>query len=148
QMIEVFKKYKKPLIALCKVEREKVSSYGVVEVEKIKGEKRVVKIKRLVEKPNPKEAPSNFVIVGRYILTPEVFQFLMRARRGKDGEIHLSEVFQEMISKEREILGYFFEGKWLECGNKISYLQSLIYLTLKHKVFGPQIKIWLKKFLI
>lgn len=147
QMIKVFKKYKKPLLGIFPMEKERISSYGVVEIERIEKEERVFLVKRLVEKPDPEEAPSNFAIVGRYILTPEVFEFLKKAKRGKTGEIHLSEVFQEMINQKREILAYWIEGKWLECGNKENYLKSLIYLALKNPHFGEKIKAWLLSFL-
>jgi len=145
QMIEVFKKYKKPIIALYQIEKERISSYGVVAGKEI--EKGVFKIEKIVEKPKPEEAPSNLAIVGRYILTPEVFEYLKRAKVGKTGEIHLSETFQKMIEDKKEILGYCFEGKWLECGNKINYLKSLIYLSLKHPKFGEEIKKYLKTIL-
>jgi UTP--glucose-1-phosphate uridylyltransferase len=142
QMIEVFEKYKKPLVALCPIEKEKVSSYGVIDGKEI--EKRIFKIEKIVEKPKEKEAPSNLAIVGRYILTPEVFEYLGKAEAGKTGEIHLSEVLGKMIEDKKEIFGYQFEGKWLECGNKIGYLKSTIYLSLKHPKFGQQLKEYIK----
>jgi UTP--glucose-1-phosphate uridylyltransferase len=141
-MIEVFEKYKKPLVALCPIEKEKVSSYGVIDGKEI--EKRIFKIEKIVEKPKEKEAPSNLAIVGRYILTPEVFEYLGKAEAGKTGEIHLSEVLGKMIEDKKEIFGYQFEGKWLECGNKIGYLKSTIYLSLKHPKFGQQLKEYIK----
>lgn len=143
QMIAVFKKYKKPIIAIYPIEKERISSYGVISGKEI--EKGIFKIEKIVEKPKVEEAPSNLAIVGRYILTPEVFEYLEKAKRGKTGEIHLSEVLEKMIEDKKEILAYQFEGKWLECGNKINYLKSLIYLTLKHPKFGKEISEYLKK---
>lgn len=142
QMIEIFKKYKKPIIALYAVEKEKIPSYGIVGGKEL--EKDIFKIEKIVEKPRLEEAPSNLAIVGRYILTPEVFEYLQKAKIGKTGEIHLSETFQKMIENKKEILGYKFEGKWLECGTKLNYLKSLIYLTMKHPKFGIEIKEFLK----
>ncbi|HDM32081.1 MAG TPA: UTP--glucose-1-phosphate uridylyltransferase [bacterium] len=141
QMIEVFKKYQKPIIALYPIEKERISSYGVVAGNEI--EKRIFKIEKIIEKPKPEEAPSNLAIVGRYILTPEVFEYLRKAKVGKTGEIHLSEAFQKMIEEGKEILGYQFEGKWLECGNKVNYLKCVLYLSLKHPKFGDKIKKYL-----
>jgi UTP--glucose-1-phosphate uridylyltransferase len=141
QMMEVFKKYQKPIIALYPIEKERISSYGVVAGRKI--EKKILKIEKIVEKPKAKEAPSNLAIVGRYILTPEVFDYLRKTKAGKNGEIHLSNAFQRMIDEGKEILGYQFDGKWLECGNKINYLKSLLYLSLKHPKFGERIKEYL-----
>ncbi len=142
QMIEVFKKYKKPVIGLCRVEKEKIPNYGIVAGKEI--EKRVFKIEKIIEKPKIEQAPSNLAIVGRYILTPEVFDYLEKTKPGKTGEIHLSETFQKMIEDKKEIFGYEFEGKWLECGNKISYLKSLIYLAKGHPKFGKEINEFLK----
>lgn len=138
QMVDIFKKYKKPIIALYQVEKEKIPSYGIVSGVEI--ENKVYKIERIVEKPKLEEAPSNLAIVGRYILTPEVFEYLEKTKPGKTGEIHLSETFQKMINDKKEILGYQLEGKWLECGNKLNYLKSLFYLSSKHPKFGKEIK--------
>jgi UTP--glucose-1-phosphate uridylyltransferase len=141
QMIKVFQKYKKPVLGLAKVPKEKISSYGVISGKKLKG--RIYRIEKIVEKP--KEPPSNLAIVGRYLLTPEVFEYLKKTGFDKTGEIRLAETLEKMIEEKKEVLGYEFEGKWLECGNKINYLKSLIYLSLKHPKFGQEIKKFLKK---
>lgn len=138
QMMKIFEKYKKPIIGLFEVEREKIPNYGIVGAKEI--EKRVFKIEKILEKPKIEQAPSNLAIVGRYILTPEVFDFLKKTKPGKTGEIHLSEAFQKMIEQKKEVLGYKIDGKWLECGNKLSYLKSLVYLCSKHPKYGPEIK--------
>jgi len=143
QLIRVFKKYQKPVIALYRLPKEKLSSYGVVRVEKVKN--RVYRIKEIVEKPSIEEAPSNLAIVGKYILNPEVLEYLSRTKPGAKGEIILAESLKEMIKDGKEIYGYEFEGKWLECGNKESWLKSHLYLSLKHPKFGPNLKALLKK---
>jgi UTP--glucose-1-phosphate uridylyltransferase len=142
QLIKVFEEYEKPVIALYRLPKKRVSSYGVVKVEKVKD--RVYKIKGIVEKPSPGEAPSNLAIVGKYILTPEVFEYLTKAKPGKRGEIILGECLGKMIEDGKEIYGCEFEGKWLECGNKLEWLKSHIYLCLKHPEFGKDIKKFLK----
>jgi len=141
QMIKVFQKYKKPVLGLAKVPKEKISSYGVISGKKLKG--RIYRVEKIVEKP--KDPPSNLAIVGRYLLTPEVFEYLKKTGFDKTGEIRLAETLEKMIEDKKEVLGYEFEGKWLECGNKINYLKSLIYLSLKHPKFGQEIKNFLKK---
>ena len=145
QLMKVFQEYQKPVLALCRIPKERLPYYGVVRVEKIKD--RTYKIKQIVEKPSIEQAPSDLAIVGKYILTPEVFEYLSRGKPGKGEEIYLSENLQKMIKDGKEILGCEFEGKWLECGNKLSWLNSHLYLTLKDSRFGPKLKKELKKYL-
>lgn len=142
QLIKVYQRYKKPVIALCRIPKERLSSYGVVKVEKIKD--KIYKIKGVAEKPPAGKAPSNLAIVGKYILTPEIFEYLQKAKIREKGEIILAESLEKMIKDKKEILGYEFEGKWLECGNKENWLKSHLYLSLKHPHFGPYLKKFLK----
>lgn len=142
QMIKIFKKYQRPLLALYRLPKKNLPYYGIVSVNKI--EKRVYKIKGITEKPLPKEAPSNLAVVGKYILTPEVFEYLKKAKPGKTKEIILADTFQKMIKEGKDIYGYEFEGKWLECGNKLAYLKSNFYLALKHSQFGKKLRRFLK----
>ena len=142
QLIKVFKTAQKPVIALSPVSKEKISSYGIVEVEKIAN--RLYKIKGIVEKPAIDKAPSDLAIVGKYILTPEVFDYLKKAKPSKKGEIILAEVLEEMIGDGKVIYGYQFEGNWLECGTKEGWLECHFYLTLKHPQYGLKLKEVLK----
>lgn len=143
QLIEVFKVYKKPVIGLFEVEREKIPNYGIVAGKEIK--KGILKIEKVVEKPKENEAPSNLAIVGRYVLSPLVFEFLRKTKPGKTGEIHLAEVLEKMIESGEEIFGYKIQGKWLECGNKLNYLKSFFYLAFKHPKFSKEIKEFISK---
>ena len=143
QLEQVFKTCQKPVIALKKMPKEKLHRYGVVKVEKIAN--RIYKIKKIIEKPNPENAPSDLVIVGRYIHTPEVFQYLEKASPSKKGEIYMSEVLEKMLSDGKIIYGYEFEGEWLECGNKLDWLKSNFYLSLKHPQFGPELKKYIRE---
>jgi len=138
QLIKVFQKYRKPVLALYRLPRESLPFYGIAAVEKIRG--RVYKIKNIIEKPSMQKAPSNLAIVGKYILTPQVFDYLEKRKAGKNGEIILADTFEDMINDGKEVYGYEFEGKWLECGNKLAYLKTNIYLSLKHPQFGSKIK--------
>jgi UTP--glucose-1-phosphate uridylyltransferase len=143
QLKNIFKTAQKPVIALSKVRKEKISSYGIVRVEKIT--KRVYKIKEIVEKPLPENAPSDLGIVGKYILTPEVFEYLKGAKPNKTGEIILADVFLKMLKEGKSIYGYEFEGKWLEAGRKLDWLKTHFYLSLKDPLFGPELEKFLKE---
>jgi len=112
-------------------------------VEKIAN--RVFKIKEIVEKPEPGKEPSDLAIVGKYILTPDVFDFLKKAKLDKGGEIILAKVFAQMLQQGKSIYGYEFEGKWLECGNKMAWLKSDMYLTLRDPRFSEELKNFIKE---
>jgi len=143
QLIKVFQKYQKPVIALYRIPKESFQFYGMVEVEKIT--KHLFKIKRVAEKPSITEAPSDLAIVGKYIITPEVFDYLEGTSFDLKTDITLSITLSEMAEAGKEVYGYEFEGKWLECGNKLAYLKSNLYLSLKHPQFGKELKKFLNK---
>ena len=143
QLINIFKTCSTPVVALKELPREKVPAYGVVAVEKIAS--RLYKIKKIIEKPEPSQVPSNLVIVGKYILTPEVFGYLKKAAPSKKGEIILAEVFDKMLNDGKTIYGYELKGEWLECGDKLKWLKSFFYFSLKDARFGKELKDYLKK---
>lgn len=143
QLIHIFNTCQTPVVALKSLPREKISAYGNVAVEKIANN--VYKIKKIIEKPSPEEIKSNLVIVGKYILTPEVFTYLKKAKPSKKGEIILGEVFDTMLEDGKTIYGYELKGEWLECGDKLKWLKSFMYLALKNPVFGKDLKDYLKE---
>jgi len=142
QISKIFKTCEKPIISLYRLPAEKLYLYGIVAVEKIAN--RLFKIKKIIEKPSAEEAPSSLAVVGKYILTPEVFEYLKKTTPDKTGEIRLAGAFDKMIKDGKMIYGYEFEGRWLECGNKLDWLKSNIYLSLKHPQFGPELRKFLK----
>ena len=142
QLINIFKTCNAPVVALKQLPMDKVPSYGVVAVEKIAHG--LYKIRKIVEKPEPSEIPSNLVIVGKYILTPEVFKYLKKATPSKKGEIILAEVFDKMLSDGKIIYGCELKGEWLECGDKLKWLKSFFYLALKDPRFKDELKKYLK----
>lgn len=143
QLAKIFKTSEKPVIGLKKVSKEKIPSYGVVEVEKIAHG--LYKIKDIIEKPSLEEAPSDLAIVGRYILNSTVFDYLRKTRPNENGEIILAEALKKMLKDGKIVYGYELEGEWLECGNKVSWLKSNFYLCLKHPEYGPILREFLKK---
>ena len=132
QLARVFQKYRQPVIALKRLPKKKISSYGVVKAKKVGP--RLYQIKGIVEKPKTKNAPSNLAVVGKYILTDEVFEYLEKARPEFRGEIILAQTLEKMIKDGKIIYGYEFEGEWLECGNVEKWLKSNIFLA-RQKVF-------------
>lgn len=143
QLIEIFKTCRTPVIALKRLPQEKVHSYGVVGVEKIAN--RLYKIKKIVEKPDISKAPSDLVVVGKYILTPEVFDYLKKATPSKKGEIILADVLDKMLDDGKIIYGYELKGEWLECGDKLKWLKSFLYLALKNSRFSEELKEYIKQ---
>jgi len=138
QLIKVYQEYNSPVLALYRIPKYRIDSYGVVRVEKVKD--RVYKIKEIVEKPSIETAPSDLAIVGKYILTPEVFNYLSVAKPRLGGEIILAETLEKMIQDGKDVYGCEFEGKWLECGNKTEWILSNFYLTLKDPRFASELK--------
>lgn len=143
QLFNVFKTAQKPVLALSRVPKEKLSSYGVVDIEKIAN--RFYKIKEIVEKPEFGDEPSDLAIVGKYVLTPDIFDYLKKTKNDRTGEIRISSALEKMILDDKIIYGYEFEGKWLECGNKLEWLKSNIYLAINHPNYGQELKAFLKE---
>ena len=143
QLAQVFRTAGRPILGLFEVPREKVSSYGVVVSEKIAS--RLYKIKGIVEKPTPETASSRLVITGRSIITPEVFDYLKKARPNKKGEISLTETFSQMVKDGKIIYGYQCEGRWWECGNKEDWIRSFVYFAANHPKFGKEVRRFIKE---
>ncbi len=133
QLTNVFQKLGQPVLALKRVPKERTGSYGVVKVKKIGP--RLYQLLKWVEKPNPEEAPSNFVWPGKCILTNEVFEYLSRAKPVFRKEIILAKTFEKMLEDGKMIYGYEVEGDWLECGNVSGWLKSNLFLAKKHPEF-------------
>jgi UTP--glucose-1-phosphate uridylyltransferase len=143
QIKDIFKTCQKPVVALYNLPEEKLFSYGIADVEKIAN--RHYKLKDIIEKPAPGNAPSNLAIIGKYILTPEVFSYLKKTKPTGKGEIILANAFQKMLRDGKVVYGHEIEGKWLECGNKLAFLKSNLYLSLNHPKYGPELKKFLKE---
>lgn len=142
QLMNIFNTCQTPVIGLKSLPKSKIPAYGNVAVEKIANN--LYKIKKIVEKPAPDAIESDLVIVGKYVLTPEVFSYLKKATPSKKGEIILGEVFEKMLEDGKTIYGYEVKGEWLECGDKAKWLKSFMYLALKDSVFGKELREYIK----
>src|SRR3989338_5723698 len=142
QLMNIFKTCNAPVVALKSLPREMVPAYGNVEVEKISSN--LYKIKKIVEKPALADVKSNLVIVGKYVLTPQVFTYLKKAKPGEKGEIILGEVINSMLDDGNPIYGYELKGEWLECGDKLKWMKSFLYLSLNDPVFGKGLRGYVK----
>ena len=128
QMIDAYDEYKTTVLGVQEVARENVDKYGILNVKHI--EDRVYKVKDMVEKPSIEEAPSNIAILGRYIITPEIFNILENQAPGKGGEIQLTDALQTLATKEA-IYAYNFEGRRYDVGDKLGFLEATVDFALK-----------------
>ena len=128
QLINAYDEYKTTILGVQDVETENVNKYGILDVKHI--EDRVYKVKDMVEKPSIEEAPSNIAILGRYIITPEIFNILENQEPGKGGEIQLTDALQT-LSKKEAIYAYNFEGRRYDVGDKLGFLEATVDFALK-----------------
>lgn len=142
QVIETYEKYGDSVIGLSEVPREEVSKFGVIDGVKL--DANTYEVKGMVEKPKPENAPSNFVAVGKYVITPEVFEVLRTMEHGKSGEIRLADAFDLMLEKGRPIYGKILEGEWLDTGDKFNFVKATIHMALKHPETGKKLREYLK----
>jgi UTP--glucose-1-phosphate uridylyltransferase len=142
QMARVFEQRQGSVLGVETVPREETNKYGIVDSEAI--DQRLSRVKGIVEKPKPADAPSNLAVVGRYILTPAIYTKLERIGRGAGGEIQLTDGIAALLADEA-IYAYAFEGKRFDCGSKLGYLQATVEFALKHRSLGPKFSSYLKK---
>ena len=128
QLMDCYKEYKTSILGVQTVDRENVDKYGIVDGIHI--EDRVYKVKNLVEKPSVEDAPSNVAILGRYIITPQIFDILSETKPGKGGEIQLTDALQTLIENEA-MYAYNFEGRRYDVGDKLGFLQATVEFALK-----------------
>jgi len=143
QMIDVFERGGDPVIALLKVAMEDISAYGVIRGERDSGDARVHLLRELVEKPKREDAPSDLAIIGRYILTPDIFDDLVATARDHSGEIQLTNGLRALGARRR-LLGYEFEGTRYDAGQKLGFLKATVDLALKRNDLGPALRAHLR----
>ncbi|MEK6679387.1 MAG: UTP--glucose-1-phosphate uridylyltransferase GalU [Nitrospirota bacterium] len=142
QMIKIYKKYGTSILGIEEVPKDKTQHYGVIRPERI--EDGVFRVLDLIEKPKPKEAPSNLAIIGRYILEPEIFDVLENTVPGKLGELQLTDGLKNLLSSQ-QIYGYKINGNRYDAGDKLGFLKATVEFGLRNPELGRAFREYLKK---
>jgi UTP--glucose-1-phosphate uridylyltransferase len=140
QMVDHFTKYQSSILGVERVPENDTNKYGIV--KPLSFADRLSNLEGIVEKPQPQDAPSNLAVVGRYILTPRIFELLENTPRGAGNEIQLTDAIAALLSEE-QVLAYEFEGRRYDCGSKLGYLIATVEYGLKHPELGAQFRAYL-----
>jgi UTP--glucose-1-phosphate uridylyltransferase len=146
QLLDVYEFYGASVVALMEVEGDAISAYGAVDAEPVShngGRDRLFRIRNLVEKPKASEAPSNLAIIGRYVLTPEIFSSIESIDPGSGGEIQLTDALKHLL-RNRPIYGYRFEGKRYDAGDKLGFLEATVEFALNRHDLGGEFRKYLR----
>ncbi len=143
-MIEANAKTGLTVIALMEVDPEHIHMYGAAAVEPT-DDPDIVRVTGLVEKPKKEDAPSNYAVIGRYVLNPNVFEIIERTEPGKGGEIQLTDALQELAVTEG-VLGVVFRGRRYDTGDRLDYIKAIVQLASDRDDLGPDLRPWLKDF--
>jgi len=143
QMVDLYDEQNCSVLGVERIAPEDTNKYGVVK-ETVLSEG-LSRVDGIVEKPHPEVAPSNLAVVGRYILSPAIFDYLLTTGRGAGGEIQLTDAIAELL-KHEQVLAYEFKGKRYDCGSKLGYLQATVEYALEHKELGPDFRKYLQGF--
>ena len=146
QMMDVFEESQCSIIATQEVNGPAISSYGVLDAQRIEGKfnGRAFDVRSLVEKPKQEDAPSNLAIIGRYVLTPTIFETLERTPLGAGGELQLTDGLRGLLSAGEKVYGYTFEGKRHDAGDKLDFLKATVEFALKRPDLGPDFAEYLR----
>jgi UTP--glucose-1-phosphate uridylyltransferase len=144
QMMDVHDRHNASVVAIMEVPAPEVKRYGIIKAKALPGEDgRVFEISNMIEKPSVESAPSNLAIIGRYILTPGIFDALTETSKGSGGEIQLTDGLRRLLARER-VLGYRFRGKRYDAGEKLGFLEATVEFALKNEELGPAFREYLK----
>lgn len=138
QVLDVYNKYGDSVVGLSAVDKNEVNKYGVIDGIDLGDDS--FEVRKFVEKPSVKDAPSNLAAVGIYVITPEVIKTLSSMKSGKSGEIRLADAFDLMLDSSRPIYGKKIDGEWLDTGNKFNFIKASLNFALKDKEIGKQVK--------
>jgi UTP--glucose-1-phosphate uridylyltransferase len=141
RMAEVFVREGSSLLGVEEVPRDQTQSYGIVTIDKMQGD--IARIHSIVEKPKPAEAPSNLAVIGRYVLTPRIFDLLNDVTPGAGGEIQLTDAVSRLLLHER-VLAVRLPGRRYDCGSKLGYLQATVEFGSRHAEIGEEFRRFLK----
>jgi len=139
-MIRIYNKYNATVLALQQVPKDEIHRYGVIAGKEVG--KNIFKISDMVEKPKASSAPSDMAIIGRYILTPDIYNILEKTRPGKGGEIQLTDAMKTLL-KRKPVYGYLFKGRRYDGGDKVGYLKATVELALKNPSLKDEFKDYL-----
>lgn len=143
QLIDVYDEYGRTILGCQSVPHDKVSSYGIVSGSKLDNH-RIFKVSDMVEKPNPDDAPSDLAVLGRYIITPQIFEILENTKPGKGGEIQLTDALRELAQREA-VFAYDFKGKRYDLGDKLGFLKAQVEFALRRDDLGGDFKAYLQE---
>jgi len=146
QLLDVYSFFCSPVLAVMEVPRETISAYGAIDGEPMShngGHDRVYRIRDLVEKPKPADAPSNLAIIGRYVLTPEIFDSLQAIDPGSGGELQLTDALKHLL-RSRPIYAYRFEGTRYDAGDKLGFLKATVEYALRRPDLGGPFREYLR----
>ncbi|WP_414445174.1 UTP--glucose-1-phosphate uridylyltransferase GalU [Burkholderia sp. 22PA0106] len=144
QLIEMFDHYHSSVVGVETIAREDSASYGVVD-GRLWGDN-VIKLSGIVEKPAPADAPSNFGVVGRYVLMPTIFRHIRALQPGAGGELQLTDALQSLLTEE-QVLAYRYHGTRFDCGSKLGYLKATVEFALRHPEVKAEFEAYLQQFL-
>ncbi len=144
QLVGVFNHYHSSVVGVETIERVQSASYGVVD-GRLWGDN-VIKLLGIVEKPAPADAPSNFGVVGRYVLMPTIFEHIRALRPGAGGELQLTDALQSLLAEE-QVLAYRYAGERFDCGSKLGYLKATVEFALRHPEVQADFEAYLQRFL-
>jgi UTP--glucose-1-phosphate uridylyltransferase len=143
EMLRAHDTFGRSVIAAMEVSKQEITMYGCIEPESF--EEDLVRILSIIEKPSPEEAPSNLAVIGRYVLTPEIFDALRRTTPGRGGEIQLTDAIN-LLAQEQAVYAYRFEGRRFDVGNPLDYLKATVELGAERDDLGPEFRAWLAQY--
>ncbi|MEX0606728.1 MAG: UTP--glucose-1-phosphate uridylyltransferase GalU [Halofilum sp. (in: g-proteobacteria)] len=142
QMLDVYREHETSVLGVERVPSDKTHKYGIVDSEEVAGE-RLSALHGIVEKPQPQDAPSNLSVVGRYLLTPRIFDHLAATQPGAGGEIQLTDAIAKLLDDE-QVLAWEFEGTRFDCGSKLGYLEATVEYALAHPELREEFAAYLR----
>jgi UTP--glucose-1-phosphate uridylyltransferase len=143
EMLRAHDTFGRSVVAAMEVSKQEISLYGCIEPESF--EEDLVRILSIIEKPSPEEAPSNLAVIGRYVLTPEIFDALRRTTPGRGGEIQLTDAIN-LLAQEQAVYAYRFEGRRFDVGNPLDYVKATVELGAERDDLGPEFRAWLAQY--
>ena len=143
EMLRAHDTFGRSVVAAMEVSKQEISMYGCIEPESF--EEDLVRILSIIEKPSPEEAPSNLAVIGRYVLTPEIFDALRRTTPGRGGEIQLTDAIN-LLAQEQAVYAYRFEGRRFDVGNPLDYVKATVELGAERDDLGPEFRAWLAQY--